>query len=56
MNFFAADKECWKCVSVLKGDGSVPDTAMASDAAATLSKARYLKLGPISHPNQVPYH
>lgn len=51
----------WKCVSVLKGDGTqaselpapTPGTIAAPHSAANV---RYFKLGAISHPNQVPWH
>lgn len=59
----------WKCVAVLKGDGTaaqsadLPKAAIPSGNSATntttqqpLSTARYYKLGSISHPNQVPWH
>lgn len=59
VRLWKSDKDFWKCVTVLKGDGSMSDTATASVAVASVSnpaKARYLKLGSISHPNQVPNH
>lgn len=62
---FPADKDYWKCVTVLKGEGTLSESGISSDTVATISnasagqpsaKARYLKLGTISHPNQVPNH
>ena len=62
---FSADKDYWKCVTVLKGEGTLSETVMGSEAMTSISnvsagqpsaKARYLKLGTISHPNQVPNH
>ncbi|XP_039277175.1 nucleoporin SEH1 [Nilaparvata lugens] len=48
----------WKCVSVLKGDGSQASAAPTAAAPAVTSSApsRYFKLGNITHPSQVPWH
>lgn len=56
----------WKCVAVLKGDGTSAQSAETPTAATppnhstgtqqTPSTTRYYKLGSISHPNQVPWH
>lgn len=56
----------WKCVAVLKGDGTSPLNAETPQIATPpnqsigiqqpLSTTRYYKLGSISHPNQVPWH
>ncbi|KAG8277699.1 Nucleoporin SEH1 [Homalodisca vitripennis] len=57
----------WKCVSVLKGDGTqAPGTELPPPTPGTIatphplpqlnSNTRYFKLGTISHPNQVPWH
>lgn len=57
----------WKCVAVLKGDGTsaqnaenvTSTTQNASNnlgSQQSLSTTRYFKLGSISHPNQVPWH
>ena len=55
----------WKCISVLKGDGTpnqgeTPVLATppnsSTPAQQTPSTTRYYKLGTISHPNQVPWH
>ncbi|XP_054281749.1 nucleoporin SEH1 isoform X2 [Macrosteles quadrilineatus] len=50
----------WKCVSVLKGDGTqaqnAESTATSTVVPHSSSNARYFKLGTISHPNQVPWH
>jgi hypothetical protein len=56
----------WKCIAVLKGDGtqaqtdsSVPAVPVASGGEASSSHSsttRYYKLGTISNPNQVPLH
>lgn len=57
----------WKCVAVLKGDGTSaqsaeaamstpPNSSLSLAAQQTPSTTRYLKLGSISHPNQVPWH
>ncbi|CAH0382957.1 unnamed protein product [Bemisia tabaci] len=52
----------WKCVAVLKGDGTLPQTEPTTGTIAqptllsSSSSARYYKLGSISHPNQVPWH
>ncbi|KAK0181654.1 hypothetical protein PV327_003922 [Microctonus hyperodae] len=56
----------WKCVAVLKGDGTSAQSADAPQVAAPSvqststqlppSTTRYYKLGSISHPNQVPWH
>ncbi|XP_053984061.1 nucleoporin SEH1-A isoform X2 [Hylaeus anthracinus] len=56
----------WKCVAVLKGDGTSAQSAEIPTAATppnqsagtqqTPSTTRYYKLGSISHPNQVPWH
>ncbi|XP_063994097.1 nucleoporin SEH1-A [Diachasmimorpha longicaudata] len=56
----------WKCVAVLKGDGTSAQTAevqqivtppgQSSGGQLSQSTTRYIKLGSISHPNQVPWH
>jgi len=56
----------WKCVAMLKGDGtqaqsdsSTPPVPAPSGSAASntqSSTTRYYKLGTISNPNQVPWH
>jgi nucleoporin SEH1 len=57
----------WKCVAVLKGDGTSaqsaenavstpPNSSHNLAAQQPLSTTRYYKLGSISHPNQVPWH
>lgn len=59
----------WKCISVLKGDGSAVPTdrtqtasgsygssSGASSGSATTTNTRYFKLGNITHPNQVVWH
>lgn len=56
----------WKCISVLKGDGTPVQGAetpvlatppnSSTPAQQTPSTTRYYKLGTISHPNQVPWH
>lgn len=52
----------WKCIAVLKGDGSGVTTEDLSDkeknekASTSAATARYFKLGTISNPNQVPWH
>ena len=57
----------WKCVAVLKGDGTSAQSADAAIATPPnsnhstniqqpFSTTRYYKLGSISHPNQVPWH
>ena len=57
----------WKCVAVLKGDGTSAQSAEMPQIATPpshamvsiqppLSTTRYYKLGSISHPNQVPWH
>lgn len=48
----------WKCIAVLKGDGSGVSSEDATDRekASSSSTARYFKLGAISNPNQVPWH
>lgn len=59
IHFLANYLQNWKCIAVLKGDGSgvttedVNDKEKASTSSAT---ARYFKLGTISNPNQVPWH
>ena len=47
----------WKCIAVLKGDGSGVNTEEGVDRDKAVSAtARYFKLGTISNPNQVPWH
>lgn len=48
----------WKCIAVLKGDGSgvSPEDADRDKAVGSAATARYFKLGAISNPNQVPWH
>lgn len=57
----------WKCVAVLKGDGtsaqsadkiekSIPPGHLTTSNQQPSSTTRYYKLGSISHPNQVPWH
>lgn len=58
----------WKCVAVLRGDGSAAQSAETPTSTTPqnsghntgnqtpLSTTRYYKLGSISHPNQVPWH
>lgn len=53
----------WKCIAVLKGDGTQAITEGVITPAAPVistispqSTAKYYKLGTISHPNQVPWH
>lgn len=48
----------WKCIAVLKGDGSGVSSEDGSerDKTSSSSTARYFKLGAISNPNQVPWH
>ncbi|KAK0178300.1 hypothetical protein PV328_002264 [Microctonus aethiopoides] len=56
----------WKCVAVLKGDGTSAQSIDAPQHATPPvqststqlppSTTRYYKLGSISHPNQVPWH
>ena len=47
----------WKCIAVLKGDGSGVNTEEGVDREKSVSAtARYFKLGTISNPNQVPWH
>lgn len=54
--------DTWKCVSVLKGDGtqahhteSIPAPVQTTTSSQTAT-TRYFKLGTISHPSQVPWH
>jgi len=56
----------WKCISVLKGDGTPVQGAetpvmatppnSSTPAQQAPSTTRYYKLGTISHPSQVPWH
>jgi nucleoporin SEH1 len=48
----------WKCIAVLKGDGSgvSPEDGTDRDKTVSAATARYFKLGAISNPNQVPWH
>lgn len=57
----------WKCVAVLKGDGTsaqstetpvitTPPSNNSIGNQQLPSTTRYYKLGSISHPNQVPWH
>lgn len=56
----------WKCIAVLKGDGSqsqadsaTPPIATPAGLVATTTQtntARYYKLGTIANPSQVPRH
>ena len=56
----------WRCIAVLKGDGSsgqstetptlVTPPNSTHTGVAQPSTTRYYKLGSISHPNQVPWH
>lgn len=54
----------WKCVSVLKGDGTqahhvenIPAPVQITTSSQTATATtRYFKLGTISHPSQVPWH
>ena len=48
----------WKCIAVLKGDGSGVNTEEIADKekSGSLAVTRYYKLGTISNPNQVPWH
>ncbi|XP_023245315.1 nucleoporin SEH1-A isoform X1 [Copidosoma floridanum] len=57
----------WKCVAVLKGDGTTahsaenvmstpPNSNHNLGVQLPSSTTRYYKLGTISHPNQVPWH
>ena len=48
----------WKCIAVLKGDGSgvSQEDGADRDKAISATTARYFKLGAISNPNQVPWH
>jgi hypothetical protein len=65
-SFLANYMNSWKCVAVLKGDGtqtksdsSTPAVPTPSGGVATSnhsSTTRYYKLGTISNPNQVPWH
>jgi len=47
----------WKCIAVLKGDGSgVTEDEKDREKGTAAATARYFKLGSISNPNQVPWH
>lgn len=56
--FVANYLQNWKCIAVLKGDGSGVSTEDGADREKTsnATTARYFKLGTISNPNQVPWH
>lgn len=57
--FFTANYlQNWKCIAVLKGDGSGATQEDGADREKVPGSgtARYFKLGAISNPNQVPWH
>lgn len=51
----------WKCIEVLKGDGSAKSAKNVEKAEVAASQSgsasiRYNKLPPITHPSQVVWH